>query len=129
MASQPAYAGGSGGIEVRPARVCLNGVQFIGTASNPNALNRAMTAEIFNGHVGGPSPLVATGNTRFFTAVGQVKTFGIFYPVGTFVVGQDVTYSALSNDGSGYGGGQFGTVEQCFVLHWPFIFNVPQSDK
>jgi hypothetical protein len=112
---QPAQAGGMGGIDVRPARVCLNGVRFTGTLTDAAALNRKITGEIFRGHVGVPTPLVATGNSHVYTAVGQTKSFTITYPVGTFAVGEDVTYSAITNDGSGYGGGQFGKVEKCYL--------------
>jgi hypothetical protein len=51
---KPADAGGMGGIAVRPARACLNGIRFTGTATDPAALNRTMTAKIFHGHVGTP---------------------------------------------------------------------------
>jgi hypothetical protein len=118
VGNRPASAGGMGGIAVRPARVCLNGVNFAGRATDPNALNRTMVAKIFMGHVGSPFPLVATGNSHVYNAVGQVRWFSIHYPANTFQVGDPVTYSVLANDNSGYGGGQFGYVEKCYI--WPF---------
>ncbi len=122
-AQRPAQAGGMGGITVRPARVCLDGVHFFGRVTVAAALNRNVTGEIFRGHVGVPSPLVATGNSHVYTAVGQTKSYTVLYPVGTFAVGEDVTYSAITNDGSGYGGGQFGQVERCYLrrgIHFGF---------
>ena len=110
---KPASAGGSGGIAVRPAKVCRNGIYFTGTDTDAAALNRPMTAEIFHGHVGVPINLAATGTTRTFTVVGQTHSFSIHYPSNTFAIGEDVTYSVLSHDGSGYGGGQFGVVQNC----------------
>ena len=111
-----AKAGGMGGITVRPARVCLDGVRFTGTLVNANALGRTIVAQIFAGHVGVPSPLIATGNSRVYTALHQTRVFVIHYPVGTVAVGDPVTYSALANDGSGYGGGQFDVVEACYLF-------------
>jgi hypothetical protein len=113
---QSVSAGGMGGINVRPARVCLDGVRFTGTVVNANALHRTIVAEIFAGHVGAPSPLIATGTSQVYTALHQTKVFVIKYPVGTFAVGDLVTYSALANDGSGYGGGQFDVVEACYLF-------------
>ena len=118
LGAKPADAGGMGGINVRPATVCLNGIRFTGTATDPAALNRTMTAQIFAGHVGAPINLKATGNSRVFTAVGQTRSFAIYYPANTFHVGDPVTYSVLSSDGSGYGGGQFGYVSKCRLWHW-----------
>ncbi len=118
LGAKPADAGGMGGIAVRPARVCLNGVRFTGTATDPAALNRKMTAMIFHGHVGAPINLAATGNTRVFTVVGQTRSFAIFYATNTFTLGEPVTYSVLTSDGSGYGGGQFAYVEKCYVRRW-----------
>ena len=118
LGAKPVDAGGMGGIDVRPARVCLNGIRFTGTATDPAALNRKMTAKIFHGHVGTPINLAATGNTAVFTVVGQTRSFAIFYPTNTFTLGEPVTYSVLTSDGSGYGGGQFGYVQKCTVWHW-----------
>jgi hypothetical protein len=118
LGAKPVDAGGMGGIAVRPVRVCLNGVRFTGTATDPAALNRKMTARIFRGHVGVPVNLAATGNTTVFTAVGQTRSFAIFYPTTTFTLGEPVTYSVLTSDGSGYGGGQFGYVQKCYVWFW-----------
>ncbi len=113
--SQPVHAGGSGGINVRVARVCLNGVRFTGTVTNAAVLGRTVTSRIFRGHVGSPSPLVATGTSTVYTAVGQTRQFTVTYAVGTFAVGEAVTYSALANDTSGYGGGQFAYVQDCYL--------------
>jgi hypothetical protein len=113
--SQPVRAGGSGGIDVQVARVCLNGVRFTGTVTNPDVLARTIISHIFRGHVGIPSPLVATGTSAVYTAVGQTRLFKVTYPVGTFSVGEAVTYSALANDTSGYGGGQFAYVQNCYL--------------
>ncbi len=117
--TRPAMAGGSGGIAVRPARVCLDGVRFTGRAELAAVLGRTFTGEIFRGHVGVPTPLVATGNSHVYAAVNENAQYVVTYPVGTFAVGEDVTYSALSNDGSGYGGGQFGSVENCTISRRP----------
>jgi hypothetical protein len=113
---RPASAGGMGGINVRPARVCLDGVRFTGTVVNINALNRIIDAKIFAGWVGTPSPLIATGNSQIFTVLNSTKVFTVSYPVGTFAVGDKVTYSALANDLSGYGGGQFAVVQNCYLF-------------
>src|SRR5216683_5653930 len=113
--SQMVEAGGSGGIDVQVARVCLNGVRFTGTVTNPAVLGRTIISYVFRGHVGIPSPLVATGTSAVYSAVGQTRLFTVTYPVGTFAVGDAVTYSALANDTSGYGGGQFAYVQDCYV--------------
>lgn len=114
-AMDTAQAGGMGGIDVKPARVCLNGVQFTGQASIPEVIKRNFVSMIFSGHVGVPYPLVAVGTSHVYTAVGEVNTFTITYPIGTFAVGDPVTYSALADDHSGYGGGQFGYVSRCLL--------------
>jgi hypothetical protein len=113
--AQSARAGGMGGINVRPARVCLDGVRFTGTVVNVNAVNRTIVAQFYVGHVGGGIP-VMTGTSKVYTALHQTKIFTIKYSVGTFAVGDLVTYSALANDGSGYGGGQFDVVENCYLF-------------
>jgi hypothetical protein len=115
MNNQPASAGGMGGVAVQSVRVCLNGLRFTGTLTDANAANRKMTAKIFHGHVGVPLNLAATGSTRVFTVVGQTQLFAIYYPTNTFQVGEEVTYSVLTSDGSGYGGGQFATVQKCNI--------------
>jgi hypothetical protein len=115
VSGQPVQAGGSGGIDVQVARVCLNGVRFTGTVTNPAVLGRTIVSHVFRGHVGVPSPLVATGTSATYSAVGQTRQFTVTYPVSTFAVGEAVTYSALANDTSGYGGGQFAYVENCYL--------------
>jgi hypothetical protein len=119
--SQPVQAGGSGGIDVRVARECLNGVRFTGTVTNPAVLGRTIISYIFRGHVGIPSPLVATGTSAVYSAVGQTRLFTVTYPVGTFAVGEAVTYCALANDTSGYGGGQFAYVQACYLGRRPVL--------
>ena len=114
-AMHTAEAGGMGGIAVTPARVCLNGVRFSGQASIPQVIKRNFVSMIFSGHVGIPTPLVAVGSSHVYTAVNEVNTFTITYPVGTFAVGDPVTYSVFADDHSGYGGGQFGYVSRCML--------------
>ncbi len=127
-AMHSAEAGGAGGIDVRPGRVCLNGVRFSGQAAIPEVLNNhKFVSKIFSGYVGVPYPLVAVGTNHVYTAVGESNTFTITYPIGTFAVGDPVTYSALADDSSGYGGGQFGNVSRCLLptlLPTP-IFGLP----
>ncbi len=110
---KPADAGGMGGINVQAARVCLNGIRFWGTAADPAALYRTMTAQIFHGHVGAATNPAGIGSSRRFFAVNQTAKFTIVYPMNTFTVGEPVTYSVLARDGSGYGGGVVGYVENC----------------
>ncbi len=118
--SQPAQAGGSGGIDIRVARVCLNGVRFTGKVTDPAVLGRTVIAHVFRGHVGTPTNQVAIGTSTVYTVIGQVKQFTVTFPVGAFVVGDAVTYSALANDTSGYGGGQFAVVQNCTLARTVF---------
>lgn len=108
-------AAGSGGITTSVSQVCLNGLYFTGTADISEVLNRDIESYILRGHVGTLINIEAQGNTHIFTSVGETATFFIAYPDTTFVVGEDVTYTAFANDGSGYGGGQFATVQDCTV--------------
>ena len=108
-------AAGLGGVTTSVSRVCLNGLYFTGTADIPEVLNRDMESYILRGHVGVLTNIEAQGNTHIFTSVGETATFFVSYPATTFTIGEDVTYTALANDGSGYGGGQFATVEDCTV--------------
>src|SRR5260221_11968889 len=77
--SQVAQAGGMAhGIAIRPARVCLNGVQFVGRAIDIAATNRLMLSHIYLD--GGPLTPIADGNSQTFTALWQFRAFVIHYP-------------------------------------------------
>lgn len=70
--------------------VCEDGATFDGAPTAAPSLNLLMTSQVFDAT---GTTLLATGNTHTFTAVGEVFTFVVPYPIGTVNVGDTVVLS------------------------------------
>ena len=77
-------------IDAAGATVCENGAQFVGSPNAATALGIPLTSQVFD-QVG--ATLRATGSTFTFTSVGQMNTFTVTYPIGTYTVGEFIGLS------------------------------------
>jgi hypothetical protein len=73
---------------------CEESTTFDGTPTAASSLGLVMTSQVFDAT---GTVLVATGDAHTFTSIGEVYSFTVSYPLGTFVVGDTITVSVTDS--------------------------------